>query len=208
MEIFSYLEDTDEYDEWDAKSVMEKFNKEYSWTLSEIPRKKSSNSIKPLKQLNLAEWIDLDKRIVEGDITGVITMLLRECKTNEWGHIIYEPYSFNLNERREQTIGRKVPYVIGIWEDAVEYRNEVMEAYRNAFDTLEEDLTEEEREGLTPTEIRDIEKDIQNDNRRKHFSWQKLLDEICGGDWSRIPNVLELNHLTVFNMIMMRRVYD
>ena len=43
------------------------------------------------------------------------------------------------------------------------------------------------KEMLSPSEIKEIVNQIKNDNLKKNFAWQHLLDDISGGVWSNIP---------------------
>jgi hypothetical protein len=209
LETFSIIYETDSFDDYTPSELISAW-KSHTFLTKEpemVYNTVHDKEMKPLTSLCMAEWIELTDLVDRNDLLGIVSLLYRGTNLNEWGHTIYEPYSYSLNERKELFNRVPISDVYYVYKSAVEYRNNVLENFKSIFTSFESDITEDEKEGLNEQEIREIENEIRKENLKKHYSWQKLLDNISGSDWSKIPNILELNHLLVFNMMVTKSVY-
>lgn len=151
----------------------------------------------------------MDSSILDNDLAKITAIVYRQFKTDEWGNIVYEPYEFSLSERSKVFLNTPITKIIGLKDKAFKYREKVIKSFSGLFEGYEDEtLSEEEKEALSASEIKEIEQHIKQDNRKKDFAWQKLLNDITGGNWASIPEVLKLPHTFVFNMRMAMKVYS
>lgn len=212
LEVLCYLTDSDEWENLSSKEVIQEYIRN-SWLLNTPINTPISNKIgvytfKPFNKLSLAEWIDLDDAIINGEISKIAAIVYRKTKVDEWGNLIYEPYDYSLNERKEEFNELSVTLMFGIRDEAYKYRENLLNIFAELFESYEGELSEEEKEMLSPGEIKEIESAIKDDNRKRDFAWQKLLDDISGGNWSTIPKVLELPHTFIFNMRLAKKIFE
>ena len=214
LEAVIILTDDDEWDYVSTKKITQVIS-ENPW----INLKPSINfkhkigewSCKPLTKLTLSEWIDLEKYILDGKYENIISLLYRKNKLDEWGNVTYEPYLYSCNERSSLFLDYPTTYLYGAIEAAIKYRDDVLTSFRELFDSMEEEefeATEEEKMFMSEAEIIELKKQIKKDNEKKYYAWQKLLDDVSGGNWSTIPSILELPVIFVFNMLMMKRKFS
>jgi len=212
LEKICLLTDSDEWDEKPANQIF-KVIKENDWLVSKIPGnyKKEIDDFKliPFHKLTLAEWIDIEGYIIKDKILNVIALIYKQHKVDEWGNIEFEPYKYKTDDRLSKFENCYITDVYGAIEDVVKFRENVLSNYSELFVNLDEDFeaTEEDKEFLSEKEIEEIKQDIKKQNERKEFAWQKLLDDISGGDWTRIEKLLEMPVLFVFNMLLMKEKF-
>lgn len=210
LETLCYLNDDDGWED-ESSSVVIKTYSNNKWLstqpINSTVQTLGNKILKPIYKLTVAEWIDLDDAIVEGDLIKIPAILYRQHKLDEWGNIIYEPYDFSPTERALEMDTISITDAIGIILEISEYRNTLHNAFSELFEEYEEELSDEEKDMLTDAEIKEIEQSIKSDNDKKALSWQRLLDDASGGDWSSIPKLLELPITFFLNMRLSRKVY-
>lgn len=213
LEILCYLTDSDEWENMSSKEVIQTYLK-IPWINSQPISKNKLDIIgeyklKPFNKLTLAEWIDLDDSIINSEYSNIISILYRKYEEDKWGNIKYEPYEFSLKDRISVSENYPITSVIGVIEDTYKYRDNLLKSFAELFEGYDdESLTEDEKEMLSPSEVKEIENQIKQDNLKKNFAWQHLLDDISGGVWSHIPAILELPHTFVFNMRLAKKIYS
>jgi hypothetical protein len=214
LEKLCIISDSDEWDE-EPSSVIYSSITSNQWILSPptVNYKINLNnwSLKPFNKFTLAEWIDLEKYILDKNYKNIIALSYRKTKQDEWGNIQFEPYLFNCNERSNEFLEYPITDVFGVIESSIKFRDDLLNSFRELFESLEEEdfeTTEEEKELMSEEEIKEIKEQIKKDNEKKHYSWQKLLDDISGGNWSYIEDILNLPVIFVFNMMMMKKKYN
>lgn len=200
--------------DWYEKSSNEIFEEFFqnNWLQNEIKCqiKQSVGEFKLIKfdKITLAEWIDIDAFLTKKKFENVVPILYRKTKEDEWGNIIYEPYKFSTSERIEIFEEFLVDDLYGAIEAISKWREDVISSFPVIFSPAEDDeLSDEEKDGLTQEEVKEIERDIKKENERRRYGWQKTLDSISGGQWNHIPQILELPVLFVFNMMTMQEKY-
>lgn len=210
LEVLCYLSDSDEWENEDSREVIKVYLNN-NWLskaplTTYIPDSIGEYRLKPLGSLSLAEWIDLDSSINNNKLINIPTILYRKFKIDEWGNVIYEPYSFSLKERSIEFETVSIIDIIGIINESFKYRTDLLESFKSLFEEYEEELDEEEKGMLSSNEIKEINDEINKDNYKRQYAWQALLDEFSNGDWSSIPDILELPHTFIFNMRMAKKV--
>lgn len=202
-------------DDWENEPITKVISiiKENDWLISKIPGNYKNEIGKfvlaPFTKMTLAEWIDLEGYIINKKIINIAALIYKQHKVDDWGNIIFEPYKYKTNERIQEFEDLYITDVYGAIEDVIKFREQVLSNYSELFVNLDEDFVpdEEDKELLSEKEIEEIKKDIKKQNERKEFAWQKLLDDICGGDWTRIEKLLEMPVLFVFNMLLMKEKF-
>lgn len=212
LETLCYLTDDDGWDDMPSQKVIQEYLK-IKWVetppINNVIEHIGNYKLKPLNKLNLSEWIDLDDSIVNGEYSNIVSILYRKYEVDKWGNIEFEPYKFSLKERQEFSNNLPITIVIGTINSAYKYRETILSSFAELFEGYDDEvLNEEEREMLSPSEVIEIENQIKNDNLKKNFAWQHLLDDISGGVWSHIPAILELPHTFVFNMRLAKKIYS
>ena len=213
LETLCYLTDSDEWEEMSVSEVVNEFMK-HKWLsqpplTTTIPETLGIYLRKPFSKLSLSEWIDMDSSIVDGNIAKVAAVVYRQHKTDEWGNLEDEPYKFSLADRSIKFEDYPCTTTIGIFNEAVKYREELLKNFSEIFGSFEDEtLDDTERSMLSEQEILNIEKTLKEDNVKKHYSWQKILDDSSSGNWSSIPAILDLPHVFFFNMRVAQKVYS
>jgi uncharacterized protein YwgA len=214
LEKLCIITDSDEWEE-EPSNVVYKVVSDNKWILTppsiNYKLKIDLWSLKPFNKFTLAEWIDLEKYIIDKKYQNIIALSYRKTKEDEWGNIIFEPYSFNCNERSNQFLNYSINDVFGVIESSIKFRDDLLNSFRELFESVEEEdfeVTDEEKQLMSNEEIKEIKEEIKKDNEKKHYSWQKLLDDISGGNWSYIESILNLPVVFVFNMMMMKKKFN
>lgn len=211
LELLCYLTDSDEWEDIPSGDVIKEYLKN-EWLSkppiqNEIKQSIGKYSFKPFSKLSLSEWIDVDAAILASDLSKVSAIVYKQTKEDEWGNINFEPYEYSATERSKDFINLPITDLIGVWYSALTYRENLFKVFADLFEGYDDELSEEEKDMLNPSEIKQIEDSIKIDNRKKDYAWQKLLDDISGGVWSHIPKILELPHTFVFGMRLSQKIY-
>lgn len=217
IEQLSILLDTDSLDPiWDEISLEDFFSltKSVNW-LSRPPRAElllewKFYKFKPFNQLILGEFIDIEHFIGEGYAVApkIAAILYRKNHYNDWGHRVWEPYEYDIEERAQDFISLPVNAVYGMFEEYRKWKENFMEKY----DPLFED-TSEEPEGFVPQEMdaherAEAKKAEAYDAARKQWSWENILWNLSNGDVSRFDGLFASNVILIFNVLAMRKVLD
>jgi len=153
--------------------------------------------LKPLDALTLGEFIDLEYYISQTtqNFTLLLSILYKRWKTNEWGSLIFEPYSYSIMSRKVLFQDVSINEVYGAVKNYIDYSNDFKKRYENLFNpVIEEDETELDEE------------DLKAEAEEKVFtkwSWEKLLYDLANQDLTKIDAVTDLNLIFVFNMLSM-----
>lgn len=161
---------------------------------------------KPFSALSLAEWIDFDTYLSKRDYVEIIALILRRTRKDEWGNTEFEPYTYDLDERTIQISNLPALDTYSIILNSINYRNDVLDSYKDVLRSSDVELTKEEKEELG-NDARMVEEELKKEETKSKYSWHKLLDDISGGNWSYSKDILKLNHLYLFNMIRMQKIF-
>jgi hypothetical protein len=205
LEMLSIITDTDineiedlDFDEMTA--ILTQLN----W-INREPNKPINRNISDLhyiglQHLKVGEFIDLEYYFTNNyytHLTEICGVLYRKSKLDEWNNVVYEPYTYDLNERKQ--LFNEIPCtdVYGILKDYILFRDNFMESYINLFqepatDEIEDDLTDEEAE------------EVKKEDNLNKWSWEKTLYILANEDITRIDDVLKMNLIFAFNMLSMK----
>lgn len=205
LEMLSILTDTDINDIEDLDfDEMTGIINELSWINREpnrpINRKISDLHYIGFQHLKVGEFIDLEYYFTNNyhkHLTDICAVVYRKSKLDEWGNVVFEPYSYDLNDRKELFNELPCTDVYGIVKDYILFRDNFMNAYINLFqepatDEIEEDLTDEDKE------------EIKKEDSLNKWSWEKTLYILANEDITRIDDVLNMNLIFAFNMLSMK----
>lgn len=165
-----------------------------------------------LNKISIAEWIDLDSYIT-GDFlenfTKILSICYRKYKYDEWGNIIYEPYIFNIEERKLLFDDVCIVKVFGFINTLIDWRLLILDRYKSVLSTDEGDkLDESEKEGLSEADVIDIEKDLEKEKSKNRFAWNKFINDLCGEDLSKTESILSLNFIYILNTQVMMSIFN
>jgi hypothetical protein len=175
----------------------------------QLKRKVGPYELIPFTKLTFGAYIDLDKWLQEpyDNFTKIVSVLYRRTKINEWGELEYEPYRYNINTRAEEFENYFIADVYAAYSEFIVFRNKIIETYKFLFDTDENgDLTEEEKEGLTEDDVKDINEYLKKLEEKKKFAWQDLAFNLASQDITKMRDVLELPIVMVLNNLAMMKV--
>ena len=202
IEALSILSDTDpeELEDLDPEELIDLARK-----VSFVKREPSNKpkelvkglKLKPLDRLTLGEFIDLEHYAMQfvQNFDILLSILYKRWKTDEWGNLIFEPYSYSIMSRKDTFQDVSINEVYGAVKNYIDYSNDFKKRYENLFNpVIEEDETELDEE------------DLKAEAEEKVFtkwSWEKLLYDLANQDLTKIDAVTDLNLIFVFNMLSM-----
>lgn len=205
LEMLSILTDTDINDIEDLDfDEMTAIISELSWINREpnrpINRKISDLHYIGFQHLKVGEFIDLEYYFTNNyhkHLTDICAVVYRKSKLDEWGNVVFEPYTYDLNDRKVLFNELPCTDVYGIVKDYILFRDNFMNAYINLFqepatDEIEEDLTDEDKE------------EIKKEDQLNKWSWEKTLYILANEDITKIDSVLNMNLIFAFNMLSMK----
>jgi hypothetical protein len=202
IEALSILSDTDpeELEDLDPEELINLAQK-----VSFVKREPSNKpkelvkglKLKPLDRLTLGEFIDLEHYAMQfvQNFDILLSILYKRWKTDEWGNLIFEPYTYSIMSRKDTFQDVSINEVYGAVKNYIDYSNDFKKRYENLFNpVIEEDETELDEE------------DLKAEAEEKVFtkwSWEKLLYDLANQDLTKIDAVTDLNLIFVFNMLSM-----
>lgn len=203
LEAISILSDTDpeELEELSPEQLIE-IASEFSFIKREpsnTPKQAVKGfMLKPLDALTLGEFIDLEHYISQSvqNFDILLSILYKRWKRDEWGNLIFEPYTYKLDERTEVFNELSINEVFGAVNNYIAYSNDFKQRYENLFNPVIEQDEEVELDA----------EDLKAEQEEKVFtkwSWEKLLYDIANEDLTKIDAVTDLPLVFVFNMLSM-----
>ena len=202
IEALSILSDTDpeELEDLDPEELIDLARK-----VNFIQREPSNKpkelvkglKLKPLDRLTLGEFIDLEHYAMQfvQNFDILLSILYKRWKTDEWGTLVFEPYTYSIMSRKDIFQKVSINEVYGAVKNYIDYSNDFKKRYENLFNpVIEEEETELD------------EDDLKAEAEEKVFSkwsWEKLLYDLSNQDLTKIDAVTDLNLVFVFNMLSM-----
>lgn len=203
IELLSILQDVDpvELEEKEPSQLIRDFKK-YAWIYQE-PSSVFSKEIgeykyKELSTLTNGEYIELIHLFSDDyykNLSTICAVLYRKQMTNEWDHILVEPYEYNPKERESVFIGLPITKIFGVIKDFLKFKADFEKNYAPLF----EPEFGEADEDYEPSE------DDKLDEEKKKFSWESFIYNLCNGDLTKTDDVLNLGVIYTFNMLSMRK---
>lgn len=211
IEYISILTETDveDFEEMDIEDVSTIINS-IKW-LKTAPSTNYKTTIGDLhlidlNKLTLGAYIDIEyfKQDLFKNFHLILAILYRKTRLNEWGEIIYEPYSYDIEKRSEVLLDESINAVFGIINYYNNFKENFLKTYADLFNQTpsEEDL--DPIEDLSPEDLKELAKEKE----KERWSWESLIYNLCDGDLTKYDKVLELPLIFVFNQISFKKVFN
>lgn len=154
--------------------------------------------LKPLDALTLGEFIDLEYYISQSvqNFTLLLSILYKRWKRDEWGNLVFEPYTYKLDERTNLFNEVSINEVFGAINNYIAYSNDFKQRYENLFNPV---IEEDEEVELDPEDL----KAEQKEKTFNKWSWEKLLYDLANEDLTKVDAITDLPLVFVFNMLSM-----
>ena len=217
IEQLSILLDTDNTDPlWDELSIEEFFalTAQVSW-LSRPPRavlerEYNGYTLKPFNSLLLGEFIDIEHFISQGYTASstIAAILYKQTRTNDWGHRVWEPYTYDLETRAQRFEGLSVSAIWAMFEEYRFWKEDFMEKYDPLFADTSEEPEGYVAEALSALERAEAQKKAAREEAQRQWSWESILWTLSGGDVSRFEDLFNSNVILIFNVLAMKKVLE
>jgi hypothetical protein len=202
IEALSILSDTDpeELEDLDPEELIDLARKVNF--IQREPSNKPKELVKglklnPLDRLTLGEFIDLEHYAMQfvQNFDILLSILYKRWKTDEWGNLIFEPYSYSIMSRKVLFQDVSINEVYGAVKNYIDYSNDFKKRYENLFNpVIEEEETELDEDDIKAEAVEKV---------FSKWSWEKLLYDLSNQDLTKIDAVTDLNLIFVFNMLSM-----
>ena len=172
------------------------------------PVKIKEYSLMNISKISLGEYIDICS-FIENDfydnIPKILAILYKHTKVDEWGNVIYEPYIYNLFERSIE-LENVSAEAYGAISKFIEFKEKVIESYKGIFNLeTDDELSDDEREGLEEDEIININKEIMIEKQKKVFAWPFFVYNLAGEDIVKMKDVYSLPLIFCLNVVQMKQ---
>jgi hypothetical protein len=152
---------------------------------------------KEFKALTLGEFIDLEHYVTHGEIEKLLAVLYRKKYGGGMVTINYEPYAqVNLDYRASEFLKFDASKVVRIWQEYVNYRNEIIDTYESLFEDPD-DVDELTEDDVMTAEER---KTMKAQQAHGQFVWESLIMFLCNDDITKWDQVTELPLILAFNI--------
>jgi len=160
-------------------------------------------------KITLGNFIDLETYLQSpNDLTKCLAILFRKSKLNEWGHVVYEPVNFNINERAETFNDEPIELYLKGLSSYIKFRESIVEQYKSIFGIGESEPEEIDYADLTASEIMEIEAEEKKRKEKERYSWENFVYWLAGENLVNVEKVLEFPILYTLNMASMKKLYE
>ena len=197
--------DTEELNDMDINEFKD-FSKQYSWYKQppSLKFKQVINGLHFKSWYTLGEFIDLNY-LFENEAENfdkILSILYRKSNHDEWSNRVFEPLTFDLEERKQLFSYVCINDCFGAVVEFVKFKENFYKTYENLFNPIIESDEVEELE-LDPEDI----KAEEEEKKLSAFSWERLIYDLCGGDITKVDQMTDLPVILVFNMLSMKKTY-
>lgn len=214
LEQLCILSNTNFDDEfWEEMSVddIEDYFDKIDWVNKE-PRSNIKQDIGSFKfigvdKISFGQYIDLLAYFNNGyfiNIDKICAVFYRKYYTDQFGKVIYEPYDFNIEERKLEFHEIPISNVFGIISTFKKLK-EKFESHYPIFQNIP-DEPEIEIEDLTPAEKQEMKKEAEKEEQKKNWIWEDIAFNLAGKDITKMNDVFNLPVTFVFNMLSYMQV--
>ncbi len=206
INILAILTDTLPNDEmWEDLDVEELNNliKQIKWLHTEPSNefKKNIDNLTciDINNISLGEFIDIEFYFSENqyyeNIFKICSIFYRQTKTNDWGHIEYEPYELiDIDKRAAKFEDLKITDIYGLIKYYTDFKKLIQTTYSTHFEPIIEDVEEEDVQY-------DIEEqaEIENEKILSKWGWENILYKLSNGDITKYNDLTKLPVIFIFN---------
>lgn len=197
--------DTEELNDMDINEFTN-FARQYSWYKQQpsVKYKQEINEFHFKNTYTLGEFIDLN-HLFENEAENfdkILSILYRKFNHDEWDNRVFEPLTFDLNERKQLFSDIPINDCFGAVVEYVKFKESFYKTYENLFNPIvESDETDSEEMDSEDLKAEEEEKKLNV------FSWERLIYDLCGGDITKVDQMTDLPVILVFNMLSMKRTF-
>lgn len=158
-----------------------------------------------VNKLTVGEFIDLQYYFKENYIDNlpfICAILYRKTITDKWNNLVFEPYTYSLDERADEYYDAPINDVYGLVKYFLDFKDMFMETYKSLF--TPQDAPDEAELNYIPDE--EEQKVIAQEELRESFAWESLLLDLADNDLTKIEAVTNLPLVFVFNMLTTKKV--
>lgn len=211
--ILSELDNTDEiFDNLDFDELIEILNR-ISWINNEPPLNFTKSidkyKIKDINRITLGEFIDLEFYFSDNWIKNlhyICSILYKITRQDDFGNEYEEPYIYDLNKRSNIYLDVPISMIWGVVKYYLDFKDLIEDKYHTVWDS--DGLELEDKEGLSPEEIVEIEREIEEDKKKSRWSWQWTIHNLAGGDITKYDDITNMRLSMVLNELSMRKALN
>ena len=201
----SYPED---YDDAELHEVSEWF-KDLQWLYSE-PNKNHVGQIgkfqiKPMNELTLGEFIDLEYYFTQDyikNLPNICALLYRIPEIIEDGVVAkWETANFKVSARAHYFLKQPITKTYGILTEYIKFRDQFISSHSNL-------MTEDVEDDLTDIDDPEERKEAEKQKASNKWGWEQLIWSMCNGDLTKYDQVINMKLILVFNFLAMRKELD
>jgi hypothetical protein len=161
----------------------------------------------PNSVLTLGNFIDLERYLQNPDNFGKVCAILhRKKRQNEWGHLEYEPVNFDIDERAKHYEDADIECVVGGVNEYLKFRESIHSTYKTIFSIDEPEAVE--TEGLSESEIRDLEKEIEKEKQVAQYTWEIFVYWLADNKLTDVEQVLNFPVIYALNLASMKKLIN
>ena len=156
---------------------------------------------KGIRNITFGEYVDLNYWFSEGyyiNLDKILSLLYRRYKYDEYGRLVFEDYSFDINDRKLLFHNIIINDVYGVVEEFIKFKKEIESNYsfwNNVPDGEEDDSN------LSIEEKMELKKEIEEEEKQLNWVWESIAYNLAGEDISKMKDIFNLKVIFVFNMI-------
>jgi hypothetical protein len=161
----------------------------------------------PNSVLTLGNFIDLERYLQNPDNFGKVCAILhRKKRQNEWGHWEYEPVNFDIDERAKHYEDADIDDVVGGVNEYLKFRESIHSTYKTIFSIDEPEPIE--TDGLSESEIRDLEKEIEKEKQVAQYTWEIFVYWLADNKLTDVEQVLNFPVIYALNLASMKKLIN
>lgn len=155
-------------------------------------------------KLSIGEYIDLDYYLSKNDILKALMIIYRRFKQKSiFDEIKYEKYSNYFDIREEFFLDLEVDKVLGVINDYIKWREQLLVNYKGLFNTDSED---DEEDGVISNIS--VKQAKHRAEQEATFSWERLILSVADGDFTKVKEIFQLPVLLFFNLLSTKKVFN
>lgn len=212
MEQLYILTDTDiddsMWDDVDSVTLLEEVQWLQTQPSTDFKRELMGYHYKDLSTITLGEWIDLEHFFSINYFTElpmICAILFRRHKTNDWGHTVIEPRTYDVKERSQLFLERPITDVYGIIQAFLKYKQNFLDMNVNLFEEPEDDIEIEDVSSLDALEMRELREAEHRDKLVKKWNWEQIIYKLSNENILHFDAITELSLVFVFNQLSMMK---
>lgn len=191
------IDEVEEMSVEELTDVMESFS--FMRSLPTSVQSVGDLSMIDLIMITLGQFIDCEHYITDtSTYHNVLAVLYRKKSTNEWDHIIVEPYGYDIAERGRVMLNSPMSSVWGALQKYLSFRDKIYQDYEPLFNSNDDDDDE--------VETQEQKKELLREKQLAKYSWDKFIYDLCKEDLTKFDHVTDLPLILVLNMMSMAKV--